>query len=95
MGYQASTTTVCYITDLSLLCLPFSTREPSVQRDKAFFPSKSLVKLELRSSMWSDITALCRAAAGELSNQHPMINIEDFSLHDAMSAVEVKEFTME
>ena len=40
--------------------------------------------------MWSEITELCRAAAGELSDQHPMVNIEGFSLHDAMSAVEVK-----
>jgi hypothetical protein len=39
--------------------------------------------------MWSDITQLCRDAAKELNHKNPMINIDDFSLHDAMSAVEV------
>ena len=40
--------------------------------------------------MWSDITELCKSAAQELNNKHPMVNIEGFSLHDAMSAVEVR-----
>jgi hypothetical protein len=39
--------------------------------------------------MWSDITQLCRDAAKELNHKNPMINIDGFSLHDAMSAVEV------
>ena len=41
--------------------------------------------------MWSDITDLCTIAAAEMTNQNPMINTATFSLHDAMSAVEVKE----
>ena len=45
--------------------------------------------------MWSDITELCRNAAAEMTNQNPMINIETFSLHDAMSAVEVKEVPLQ
>ena len=39
--------------------------------------------------MWQDITQLCKDSATELNYQMPMINIDDFSLHDAMSAVEV------
>ena len=56
---------------------------------------KSLRLAEIRSSvvavpsMWSDITELCRGAAKELTHKNPMINIDGFSLHDAMSAVEV------
>jgi hypothetical protein len=42
------------------------------------------------SVVWTDITALCKAAAGELTFQTPMINVADFSLYDSMSAVEVR-----
>jgi hypothetical protein len=45
--------------------------------------------------MWSDITALCRDATSELSNEKPMINIEGFSLYDAMSAVELMDPKMD
>mmetsp|Transcript_18974 Transcript_18974/g.18300 ORF Transcript_18974/g.18300 Transcript_18974/m.18300 type:complete len:808 (+) Transcript_18974:130-2553(+) len=45
--------------------------------------------------MWSDITALCRDATSELSNESPMINIEGFSLYDAMSAVELMDPKMD
>jgi hypothetical protein len=45
--------------------------------------------------MWSDITALCRDATSELNYQNPMINIPDFSLFDAMSAVELMDPKMD
>ncbi len=41
------------------------------------------------TATWKDVTSMLRAAAGELTNQNPMVQTENFSLNDSMAAVEV------
>lgn len=45
--------------------------------------------------MWSDITELCTNASKELTYQEPMITIDEFSLFEAMSAVELMDPKMD
>lgn len=44
---------------------------------------------------WRNITVTCQEAASELSNSLPMINTENFSLNDSMSAVELMDPKMD
>ena len=44
---------------------------------------------------WRDVTELCQAAAKECTPKDPMISTEEFSLFDAMSAVELLDPKMD
>lgn len=50
---------------------------------------------EVKTEQWVEITDLCKEVAAELSDINPMVNIENFSLFDSMSAVELMDPKMD
>ena len=49
----------------------------------------TVADVETKHVAWQDITDLCKKAAAEMTNTAPMIQTDEFSLSDSMSAVEV------
>lgn len=47
------------------------------------------------SSLFEDITELCRTATNALNDHNPMIHSEFFSLYDSMSAIELMDPKMD
>jgi len=53
------------------------------------------IKTMATTAPWRDVTSLCQQAASECTHQDPMITVADFSLFDAMSAVELMDPKMD